>query len=284
MNVLPVELPDYVKTDIAPRVSAALAEDLGSGDITALLIPEEKITSATLVCRDEAVVCGIAWVEEVFSQLPGELEIRWHVYDGDRVAPGTRLCEMQGNSRKILTGERTALNFLQTLSATATAARTYADAASGRNITVMDTRKTIPGLRTAQKYAVLCGGCSNHRLGLFDQFLIKENHIAACGDIARAVKRARELAPEKTLVLEVESLAELAEGIEARPDRIMLDDFSHEAREKAFSMVPEDVDIEISGSQDIESISQSKFPRPVCISIGALTKHVQAIDLSLRIE
>lgn len=283
MITLPAELPDYVKADIPVQVGTALAEDLGTGDITALLIPLEHRSTGQIICRDEAVICGIPWVNEVFRQLEGDLEIDWHVAEGDTVTAGTVLCRLQGNSRKILTGERTALNFLQTLSSTATRSREYASAA-GKNIGILDTRKTLPGLRSAQKYAVLCGGCGNHRLGLFDQFLIKENHIAACGSITQAVNEARALAPGKLVVLEVETLDEVREAIEARPDRIMLDDFSGPDLNAALELIPGELDIEISGNQDLASLRAMKLSRPVYISVGALTKHISAVDLSLRLD
>lgn len=282
---MPINLPDYVKPDIPHQVGTALAEDVGSGDITALLIPTENQSSATIVTREETTVCGLPWVEEVFRQLPGNVDVEWFVKDGQLVDPDTVLCRLHGDSRAILTGERTALNFLQTLSGTATQARSFADAAAGAgNIRILDTRKTIPGLRTAQKYAVLCGGCGNHRLGLFDEFLIKENHIMACGSIRDAILRARELATEKPVVVEVESMAELRDAIAARPERVMLDDFSETGLSEALAIIPGHIDVEISGNVSLEKLGRIAAEFPVYVSVGALTKHVRAIDMSLRLE
>lgn len=278
------ELPAYVLEDLPRQVSAALDEDRGCGDITAELIPADAVSSGRILCREAAVICGSPWVEEVFRQLPGEIDITWKIDEGEPVKADTVLCEILGNSRKILTGERTALNFLQLLSGTATVARQYARAAEGANITVLDTRKTVPGLRTAQKYAVLCGGCENHRIGLYDQFLIKENHIAACGGINEAVEKARSIAADRTIVVEVESLDEVAEAIAARPDRIMLDDFDTPMTDEALRLIPETINIEISGNQTLASIGNRRFPRAVFLSVGAITKNVQAIDLSLRLD
>lgn len=285
MDLLSIDVPDYVKADIAPRVATALAEDVGSGDINALLMPEAQNATAAVVCREKAVICGIPWFNEVFRQLDPEIRIDWQVHDGDEVHADTRLCRMNGACRSILTGERTALNFLQTLSGTATRAREFSDAArQAGNIRVLDTRKTLPGLRTAQKYAVLRGGCENHRLGLFDEFLIKENHIASAGDIATAIIRARELAPEKKLTIEVESLEEMRQALEAGPDRIMLDDFNQEDTARALEEIPKAIEIEISGNQNLDSLGRHHFRREIFVSVGALTKHVRAIDLSLRLD
>ncbi|MEE3389091.1 MAG: carboxylating nicotinate-nucleotide diphosphorylase, partial [Pseudomonadota bacterium] len=189
-----ITLPDYVRDDIQRNVSFALEEDIRSGDITAQLIDADSESTATIITRENAVMCGIPWADEVFRQL-GDVQIEWHVEDGDRLTADTTLCTLRGNTRQILTGERTALNFLQTLMGTATTARRYADAVAGTTVTILDTRKTLPGLRAGQKYAVLCGGCQNHRVGLYDAFLIKENHVAACGGITAAIERARALAP-----------------------------------------------------------------------------------------
>ncbi|KZY07956.1 nicotinate-nucleotide diphosphorylase (carboxylating), partial [Alcanivorax sp. HI0035] len=220
-----ITLPDYVRDDIQRNVSFALEEDIRSGDITAQLIDADSESTATIITRENAVMCGIPWADEVFRQL-GDVQIEWHVEDGDRLTADTTLCTLRGNTRQILTGERTALNFLQTLMGTATTARRYADAVAGTTVTILDTRKTLPGLRAGQKYAVLCGGCQNHRVGLYDAFLIKENHVAACGGITAAIERARALAPEKKIIVEVETLAELKEAAALKPDQIMLDNFS----------------------------------------------------------
>ncbi len=283
---LPVrELPAYVLADIPKQVRAALEEDIGSGDITAQLIPADAQAVATVITREDAVLCGTAWVDEVFRQLGNTVQVEWHFSDGDQLAANATLCTLRGNSRHILTGERTALNFLQTLSGTATTARSYATAVADREITILDTRKTLPGLRTAQKYAVLCGGCSNHRIGLYDAFLIKENHIAACGSITAAIQQARTLAPEKPVIVEVETVEELEEAIAARPDQIMLDEFDADARSKALAAYQAGITVEISGSVTTAMLrDMPALAFPVALSSGALTKHVRSVDLSLRLQ
>jgi nicotinate-nucleotide pyrophosphorylase (carboxylating) len=279
------ELPDYVIADIPRQVGAALEEDIGSGDLTAQLIDAGAQASATIITREDAVLCGRAWVEEVFRQLGDGVRIIWHAADGERVAANSVLCTLSGNTRQILTGERTALNFLQTLSATATASRRFADAVEGKTVTVLDTRKTLPGLRSAQKYAVLCGGCQNHRIGLYDAFLIKENHIAGCGSISEAIRRARALAPDKRVIVEVETLAELREAIAAAPDQIMLDEFDPADAQLAQDAIAAGIAIELSGSLTVDRLKEmAGLGFPVYVSSGALTKHVQAVDLSLRLQ
>lgn len=274
-------LPDYARQDLARVVAFAIEEDLGAGDITAALIDENATATATITSREEAVMCGAPWAEEVFRQLGG-VELQWQVRDGDLVAADTVLCTLRGNTRRILTGERTALNFLQTLMATATTARRYADAVAGTRVTILDTRKTLPGLRTAQKYAVLCGGCQNHRLGLHDAFLIKENHISACGSITAAIRAARQSAPGKMIVIEVENLEELREAAVLAPDQIMLDNFSPAMIEEAVKLAPESA-LEISGNCTLEDATALPGSRDLYLSSGALTKHIQAVDLSLRL-
>ncbi|MDF1781543.1 MAG: carboxylating nicotinate-nucleotide diphosphorylase [Alcanivoracaceae bacterium] len=280
-----IELPEYVIADIPKQVKAALEEDIGSGDITAMLIDERADGCATLITRERAIMCGKAWANEVFAQLGGEVSLAWHVEDGDALEPNQALCELKGNVRQILTGERTALNFLQSLMGTAQTARTYVHAVAGKNVTLLDTRKTVPCLRTAQKYAVLCGGGANHRLALYDAFLIKENHIAASGSIASAVANARTIAPHCKITVEVETLEELSEAIACEPDQIMLDNFSSEDVTAALKITPTNITIELSGNFDLARLQNLPiFPRPVCISIGGLTKHIQATDLSLRLQ
>lgn len=279
-----IELPEYVLADIPKQVRAALEEDVGSGDITAQLIGADTPAEARIISREAAVMCGRAWADEVFRQLGGDVALEWHVSDGETVAADQLLCTLRGNSRQILTGERSALNFLQTLMGTATLTREYVDAVAGKNVTLLDTRKTLPGLRTAQKYAVLCGGGQNHRLALYDAFLIKENHIAACGSISDAIARARSLAPERKVIVEVETRAELEEAIAAQPDQIMLDEFAEQELAEALALFPEGITIELSGSFTLERLR--KLPAqavPVSISVGTLTKHVRAVDLSLRL-
>ena len=277
-----ITLPDYVRDDIQRNVSFALEEDIRSGDITAQLIDADSETTATIITREDAVMCGAPWADEVFRQL-GDVQIEWHVEDGDRLAAETTLCTLRGNTRQILTGERTALNFLQTLMGTATTSRRYADAVEGTNVTILDTRKTLPGLRAGQKYAVLCGGCQNHRIGLYDAFLIKENHVAACGGITAAIERARTLAPEKKIIVEVETLEELEEAAQLKPDQIMLDNFSADmlaqATKAAFSAA-----LEMSGNLTIENTTVLPTERDWLLSSGALTKHLTSTDLSLRLQ
>jgi len=276
-----ITLPDYVRDDIQRNVSFALEEDIRSGDITAQLIDADSESTATIITREDAVMCGIPWADEVFRQL-GNVQIEWHVEDGDRLAAETTLCTLNGNTRQILTGERTALNFLQTLMGTATTARRYADAVEDTRVTILDTRKTLPGLRAAQKYAVLCGGCQNHRIGLYDAFLIKENHVAACGGITAAIERARALAPEKKIIVEVETLEELKEAARLKPDQIMLDNFSAGMLSEAAEIRAKSA-LEVSGNLTVENAASLPGMREWFLSSGALTKHVQAMDLSLRL-
>lgn len=274
-------MPDYIRDDIARNVAFALEEDIRDGDITAQLIDADSTSSATIITREDAVMCGIAWADEVFRQL-GDVKLEWHVADGDRLTADTTLCTLSGNTRQILTGERTALNFLQTLMGTATTARRYADAVAGSRVTILDTRKTLPGLRAGQKYAVLCGGCQNHRIGLYDAFLIKENHVAACGGITAAIERARALAPEKKIIVEVETLEELQEAAGLKPDQIMLDNFSVAMLNTASAITISSA-LEVSGNLTVDSAGHLPPDRQWFLSSGALTKHVKAVDLSLRI-
>lgn len=270
------------QAEISQQIRTALAEDVGAGDLTVQLIPADSISHARLITREAAIMCGRAWADAVFAQL-GDVTLDWQVKDGDVLTPNQTLCLLHGNSRKLLTGERCALNFLQTLMGTATTAARYAAAVAGAQITVLDTRKTVPGLRNAQKYAVTCGGCENHRMGLYDAFLIKENHISACGSISAAITRARALAPAKRVIIEVETLAELQAAIAARPDQIMLDNFAPQDIAAARAAVDAGIVVEVSGNLDIELGKLPSADFPICVSSGALTKHVRAIDLSLRV-
>lgn len=268
--------------EIRAQVRHALAEDVGTGDLTVLLIPATSRSRARLITREDAVMCGQAWANEVFAQL-GDVHLDWQVREGEAVTANQTLCLLEGNSRQLLTGERCAMNFLQTLMGTATTARRYAQAVAGNQVTVLDTRKTLPGLRNAQKYAVTCGGCHNHRIGLYDAFLIKENHIAANGSITNAIRQARAIAADKRVIVEVETLVQLAEAIAARPDQILLDNFAPADITAARAAVDAGITVEVSGNIDIET---GKLPRadfPICISSGALTKHLHAIDLSMRV-
>ena len=270
--------------DLQSTVSLALAEDIGDGDLTAALIPADARAAATVISREPAVLCGTAWFDEVFRQVDPRIEVHWQAGDGDRVEHDQLLCALQGPARPLLTGERTALNFLQALSGTATLARRYADAVAGTRATVLDTRKTLPGLRRAQKYAVRCGGCQNHRIGLFDAVLIKENHILAASSITQAVTVARRLHPNVMLEVEVENLAELAEALQVHPAIIMLDNFDLETMRQAVEQVAGRVKLEASGNVNLATIRAIAATGVDYISVGSLTKDVRAVDLSMRFK
>ena len=278
--------PDRItpsEQDIGANVRAALAEDVGSGDITAALIPAAANASARVITREDGVLCGRAWVNRVFAELDPSIELQWDADDGSAIAAGDLLFTVSGPARALLTGERAALNFLQLLSGTATICRRYANLVAGTGVKLLDTRKTIPGLRIAQKYAVSCGGCYNHRVGLYDAFLIKENHIRAAGGILQAVNAARESAPGKLVEVEVENLDELAEALAAACDRVMLDNFSLEDMAEAVRRSAGRVQLEASGNvtdQTLRPIAQTGVNY---ISIGALTKDCKALDLSMRL-
>lgn len=269
---------------IAADVARALTEDLGPGDLTAALIPEDATSTATVICREAAVVCGTAWFNAVFRQLDSAVRIEWTVKDGDRVPPGHILCRLTGSARALVSGERTALNFLQLLCGTASTARTYADAVAGTNTRILDTRKTLPGLRAAQKFATRCGGCVNHRMGLYDAILIKENHIAAAGSLAAAVQASRQYQPDKAIELEVESLAELDEALSLGVDHLLLDNFSLPELTTAVLRTAGRARLEASGNVALDGLAAIAATGVDFISVGALTKHVQAIDLSMRFE
>lgn len=264
-------------------VSAFLKEDLGTGDVTASIIPKNVQAEADVIAREAMVVCGQAWFEAVFKVLNPDVTVLWQVAEGEAVTKDATLCDLSGSARAILTGERTALNLLQTLSATATVARQYADAVAGTQCKVLDTRKTIPGLRKAQKYAVTCGGCHNHRMGLYDGVLIKENHIIAAGSITQAIQSARKLT-DLPIEVEVESLLEFQEALEAKPDRIMLDNFTVNDIRSAVALNYDGIELEVSGNVTLENIREYAETGVDFISIGALTKHIKAIDLSMRIN
>ncbi|HOB60629.1 MAG TPA: carboxylating nicotinate-nucleotide diphosphorylase [Candidatus Competibacteraceae bacterium] len=268
--------------DPNPTVALALAEDIGSGDLTAALIPEQTQAEATVISRESAVLCGIAWFDAVFRQIDPRVSIDWQAADGDRIEPNQLLCTLHGPARALLSGERTALNFLQMLSSTATLARRFADTVAGTGATILDTRKTLPGLRLAQKYAVQCGGCRNHRIGLFDAVLIKENHIMAAGSIGNAIATARRLHPGVTVEVEVENLAELAEALAARPDIVMLDNFDLATMAEAVKITAKQVKLEASGNVNFATVRQIAETGVDYISIGGLTKDVRAVDLSMR--
>lgn len=263
-------------------VDRALAEDVGSGDISARLIPEENTASAQVITRDAGVLCGRPWASAVFTAVDARCELHWQAEDGDALIPGQTLFTVRGPARALLTAERTALNFLQTLSGTATRCDDYRRRIAGQRTRLLDTRKTLPGLRMAQKYAVSCGGCNNHRLGLFDAFLIKENHIAASGSIAAAVVAARRLATELPIEVEVESLEELREAIDAGVERVMLDNFALDLMREAVALTDGRCELEASGNVTLDTLSAIAATGVDFISIGALTKDVKALDLSMR--
>lgn len=268
---------------VAADVARALAEDLGAGDVTADLLPAAARARARVIGREAAVLCGRDWFEACFRSLDPHVLIGWHVDEGAHFAAGTLLCELTGNARALVSAERTALNFLQTLSGTATVTASYVAALRGTRTTVLDTRKTLPGLRQAQKYAVRTGGGTNHRMGLHDAILIKENHVAAAGSIAAAITRARELHPGLLVETEVENLAELREALAAGADRIMLDEFDRDELVHAVAEVAGRVPLEISGSVALDRMRAIADSGVDYVSIGALTKHVRAVDLSMRI-
>lgn len=290
--------PEYLARERYTAVRHALAEDLGqpyeapldpSRDLTAMLVPADRNATATIITREDTIVCGQPWVEEVFSQLSaaigslGAVSIHWQSPEGDSVTANSTLCTLSGPARLLLTGERTALNFLQTLSGTANAVRAFVKPLEGSNCQLLDTRKTLPGLRAAQKYAVRIGGGSNHRIGLFDAFLIKENHIAACGSIAAAVKTARRLAIQVPIEVEVENFAELEQALAAGPDIIMLDEFSDSDLPKAIGMKTGSVKLEVSGSVSPTRLRTIAAVGIDYISAGAITKHIRTVDLSMRV-
>jgi nicotinate-nucleotide pyrophosphorylase (carboxylating) len=280
-------VPPEVPADLPAQVDAALREDIGSGDVTAALVPAAQQVRGALITRERAVLCGRAWADEIFRRLDERVRLSWHAGDGDPLSPGQVVFDIAGPARAVLTGERTALNFLQLLSATATAARAFADAVAGTGCRVLDTRKTLPGLRTAQKYAVRCGGGDNHRIGLYDRVLIKENHIAAAGSISAAIASARRSAPGVTVEVEVESLAEFEEALLAKPDIVMLDEFSHADMKAAVARNQargRQVLLEASGSVSIETVRSIAETGVDYVSVGALTKHVRAVDLSMRLQ
>ena len=272
---------------IARQVAAALAEDLGAGDVTAALVPPQQQVRAQIIAREPAILCGTEWVSETFRQLDAAIRLEWQAADGDRVGTDQPVLRLSGHARPILTGERTALNFLQTLSATATAANRYVEAVAGTGCRILDTRKTIPGLRLAQKYAARCGGAQNHRLGLYDMVLVKENHIVAAGSIGTAISNARRTSPGIPVEVEVENLEEFDQALAAGADIIMLDEMSLDdmrsavARNRAQASKAK---LEASGSVTLATVRDIALTGVDYISIGGITKHVQAVDLSMRFE
>ncbi|MFM5714679.1 carboxylating nicotinate-nucleotide diphosphorylase [Aeromonas allosaccharophila] len=279
--------------DVSRAVRAALLEDLGdaltaldqpdaSADITAQLIPADRMATARVITRESGIFCGQPWVDEVFTQLGGEVKVEWKVQDGEVLSPNQELFRLHGPARLLLTGERNALNFVQTLSGVATLTARYVAELEGTDCRLLDTRKTIPGLRTAQKYAVTCGGGKNHRIGLYDAYLIKENHILACGGIAEAINEARRLNPGKPVEVEVESLAELEQALAAKADIVMLDNFDVTMMREAVAINQGRAKLEVSGNVTLDTLAEFAATGVDFISVGALTKHVRALDLSMR--
>ncbi|MGN5147247.1 carboxylating nicotinate-nucleotide diphosphorylase [Aeromonas veronii] len=279
--------------DVSRAVRAALLEDLGdalttldqpdaSADITAQLIPADRMATARVITREAGVFCGQPWVDEVFVQLGGDVKVEWKVQDGEVLSPNQELFRLHGPARLLLTGERNALNFVQTLSGVATLTARYVAELEGTDCRLLDTRKTIPGLRTAQKYAVTCGGGKNHRIGLYDAYLIKENHILACGGIAEAINEARHLNPGKPVEVEVESLAELEQALAAKADIVMLDNFDVTMMREAVTINQSRAKLEVSGNVTLDTLAEFAATGVDFISVGALTKHVRALDLSMR--
>lgn len=279
--MIPAEL---LRQSRVESVAHSLREDIGDGDITAQLIPADKISTGRVITRETAVIAGVQWVDEVFRQVDPSLELTWHVKDGDHVEPNHVLFSFQGPARGLLTAERAALNWLQTLSGTATACAALAEQVAHTRVKLLDTRKTLPGLRLAQKYAVSCGGCYNHRIGLWDAFLIKENHIAACGSIAQAISEARRIAPGRPVEVETENLDELDQALKAGADIIMLDEFSLEDMTKAVTITAGKAKLEASGGINANTLVPIAETGVDYISIGALTKDIRAVDLSMRLD
>lgn len=275
------ELP----TDLVTTVQTALAEDMGSGDITAALISDHKQSSAQVISREDTVLCGTAWFNEVFRQLDADITVNWQANDGDAINANQVLCRLTGNACSLLSGERTALNFLQTLSATSTRTAEFVQAIAGTNAQILDTRKTLPGLRTAQKYAVVCGGGTNHRIGLFDAFLIKENHIHAAGSITAAVATARQQKPGLKVEVEVENLDEVQQALAAGADQLLLDNMGLDTLRAAVQLAREDkvstAKLEASGGVSLDTVHAIALTGVDFISVGSLTKHIHATDLSM---
>ena len=272
------------QSTIEDTVHIALREDIGEGDITAQLIPADKFVIATVISKEDCVFCGMDWFEEVFRQIDEEVMVEWFADDGDTITAGQSICSLSGSARSILSGERSALNFLQTLSAVATRSAEYAKAVAKTKTVVLDTRKTIPGLRLAQKYAVSCGGCQNHRMGLYDAILIKENHIASCGSIKNAIEKAHFQNPEMPVEVEVENIDELEQALETSVDRILLDNFNIKELKQAVKICNGKIPLEASGNITLKNIKKIASTGVDFISTGALTKDIEAIDLSLRLS
>ena len=276
-----MDLPPIQPSDL--EIDRFLQEDIGDGDLTAAILPHDSRAKAVVIAREPFVLCGTEWFDRVFYRLDPKTHIHWHYQDGDSIKANEAVCSIQGSARSLMTGERTALNLLQTLSATATLSRHYAEAVKGTSTVILDTRKTIPGLRSAQKYAVLCGGCQNHRFGLYDAILIKENHIAAMGSITLAIQEAIALDQGDFIEVEVETLEELKEALAAGANRILLDEFTAEMVKDAVALAKGRAQLEVSGNVTLEKVSTIAALGVDFISVGALTKNIRAIDLSMRV-
>lgn len=274
--------PEMLREVIERNVRASLEEDIGNGDITASLISNQDQAYAIVVVRESAVLSGSLWFQKVFETLDPKIKVKWHFEDGNIIQAGDIVCEVIGSARTILTGERAALNFLQTLSGTATKTHRFVKALENSTTKILDTRKTLPGLRLAQKYAVLCGGGYNHRMGLYDAILIKENHILACGSIVKAVEQAKRSNPSMRVEVEVESIEELQEAVDAEADMVLLDNFSLDNVKKAIAIVDNSLLIELSGGMDLDKVAKLKDLGADFISIGTLTKDLHATDFSMR--
>ena len=277
-------MPNPLLEGLEETVRGALAEDIGDGDITAELIPAEREAMAQVICRENATICGEPWVNEVFRQVDPDIQLNWEKHDGDSIDPGDVVFTATGKARSLLTAERTALNFLQTLSSVATAAREIADQVQHTDVNILDTRKTIPGLRLAQKYAVQTGGCYNHRIGLYDAYLIKENHINASGGITQAIATARALHPDRKVEVEVETIEQLEEALAARADIVLLDNFTLDMLQEAVILNKGQAKLEASGGYDIKSAVVVAETGVDYISVGSLTKHIQATDFTMLFE
>jgi nicotinate-nucleotide pyrophosphorylase (carboxylating) len=279
---MPDPIPEPDISSVRQDVKTALAEDIGAGDCTAGLVPEGARLETRVICRDTAVLAGQPWFNETFSQVDSAVSMDWLLNDGGRMEPGQEICRLRGPARSILTGERTGLNFLQTLSATATRTRRYVDAIAGTGAVILDTRKTLPGLRRAQKYAVLCGGGANHRIGLFDAILVKENHISAAGSISAAVRAAHANYPDLLLEVEVENLAQLDEAARAGAQRVLLDNFPLDLLREAVKRYKGTIGLEASGGIELSTIRQVAETGVDFISTGDITKSIKAVDFSMR--
>lgn len=277
-----MNLPEYLSQTLSQMVSLALTEDIGSGDVTAALIDADTFSEARIISREKAILCGAAWADETFRQVDERIVIDWHHHDGEQVEADAVLCTLRGPARGLLTAERVALNFVQTLSATATATHAYVELVKHTHCKILDTRKTLPGLRTAQKYAVLCGGGANHRIGLYDRVLIKENHIMAAGSIAAAVEKARQLHPGIKVEVETETLDEFRQASAAEADIIMLDEFALDVMREAVKLNNGRISLEASGGVDQQTVAGIAETGVDYISIGEITKHIRAVDLSMR--